>query len=288
MNIRCALLAGLSALMSLSLVPAASAAEDAITSAAKQAEASLKARVGVAVLDTGSGRRWVYHANERFPMASTFKTLACAALLNAGRDKTATEITIRKKDLQAYAPVTSKMVGQTASAGELCAITLRSSDNTAANKVVETVGGPSTVTAFLRSAGDKVTRLDRVEPELNRSEPGDKRDTTTPTAMVDTIRGLVLGSTLTPENRKQLTDWLEANEVGGPLLRAAIPGDWRIADRTGAGGHGTRGVVGVMWPPKGAPIVAAVYLTETKATMEQRNAAIADIGRAMVKALAAQ
>src|SRR5690606_8884523 len=149
----------------------------------------------------------------------------------------------------------------------------------------DVLGGPSAITAFVRSTGDDTTRLDRVEPDLNEGKPGDKRDTTTPRAMTQTMQRLLLGSALDPANQKQLTDWLIADEVGGPLLRAAIPVDWRLADRTGAGGFGTRGVVAVIGPPKKAPIVPAIYLTETAATMDQRNAAIADIGKAIVTEL---
>lgn len=47
-------------------------------------EEQLQARVGVAVVDTGSGQSWLYRADERFPMASTAKTLVCAALLQQG------------------------------------------------------------------------------------------------------------------------------------------------------------------------------------------------------------
>ena len=75
--------------------------------------------------------------------------------------------------------------------------------------------------------------------------------------------------------------WLVADEVGGPLLRADVPADWHIADRTGAGSHGSRGVVAVMWPPGQAPIVAAIYVTGTDATMDQRNRAIAELGAAL-------
>lgn len=268
------------ALSTLSSFPALGA-ENPILASAKSAETSLKARVGLAIVDTGTGNTWLYNADQRFPMASTFKALACAALLDAGPSVMERKSVIRKADLESYAPVTKAMVGKEASVSELCAITLRTSDNTAANKVLETIGGPSSVTKFVRSVGDDTTRLDRAEPELNESKPGDPRDTTTPAAMAETMRKLVLGDALAEPERQQLTDWLVGNEVGGPLLRAGIPGDWRIADRTGAGGNGTRGIVAVMWPPERKPIIAAIYLTETDASMEARNAAIAEIGKAI-------
>ncbi|WP_026614775.1 class A beta-lactamase [Ensifer aridi] len=281
MKMRTAIVAGMCAVLPFICLTNASAGDDVITAAAKSAETRLDARVGLAIYDTGGDRTWFYNADERFPMASTFKALACAALLNAGNEISNSTVTITEADVQSYAPVTKTMVGKRVSSAELCEITLRTSDNTAANKVLDVLGGPPAVTSFLRSLGDRVTRLDRIEPELNEGSPGDPRDSTTPRAMADTIQKLILGNALEDRARIQLTEWLVGNEVGGPLLRAGIPTDWKIADRTGAGGFGTRGIIAVMWPPARDPIVAAIYVAQTEASMEDRNEAIADIGRAI-------
>lgn len=259
----------------------AAAADDPIFRAAQAAEVKLKGRLGLAVHDTGGGRSWLYRADERFPMVSTAKVLICGALLHQGQASLSTTVRIQQGDILSYAPTTKDLVGQEVSASQLCAITLRNSDNTAANGALRVAGGPGAVTSFLRAIGDQTTRLNRDEPSLNEGKPGDPRDTTTPQAMARTMQALVLGNALDAESRKQLTGWLIRNEVGGPLLRAGVPGDWQVADRTGSGGFGTRGIVAVMWPPKRAPIVAAIYLTETEASIDERNAVIASIGQAI-------
>lgn len=256
-----------------------------VVQAAQEAEQSLQARIGLAVLDTADGQLWQYRADERFPMASTSKALICSALLARGPGVMKTAWLIKEEAVQSYAPTTENLIGQYVSAAQLCAITMRNSDNTAANGVLEMLGGPQAVTSFLRTIGDTVTRLDRNEPSLNEATPGDLRDTTTPQAMVQTLQSLVLGDALKTSDRDRLTDWLRHNEVGGPLLRAGVPESWNVADRTGAAGYGTRGVVAVMWPPERAPLVAAVYITETKASMEARNAAIAAIGKVIAQAV---
>ncbi|KAA1288756.1 class A beta-lactamase [Alcaligenes faecalis] len=256
-----------------------------VVQAAQEAEQSLQARIGLAVLDTADGQLWQYRADERFPMASTSKALICSALLARGPGAMKTAWLIKEEAIQSYAPTTENLIGQYVSAAQLCAITMRNSDNTAANGVLEMLGGPQAVTSFLRTIGDTVTRLDRNEPSLNEATPGDLRDTTTPQAMVQTLQSLVLGDALKTSDRDRLTDWLRHNEVGGPLLRAGVPESWNVADRTGAAGYGTRGVVAVMWPPERAPLVAAVYITETKASMEARNAAIAAIGKVIAQAV---
>jgi beta-lactamase class A len=277
-------LAALSMLLTMPMLQPAHASESRIVETARQVEADLHARVGLAVLDTGSGESWQYRAGERFPMVSTFKALACGALLaraDAGEEDTGRLVEIRQGDLVSHAPVTEGRVGERMSLHALCDATMRTSDNTAANKVLDALGGPQAVTRFARSLGDETTRLDRRETELNEGAPGDPRDTTSPGAMAETLRRLVLGDALSPASRAQLTQWLVSNEVGGPLLRAGIPGDWRIGDRTGAGGHGTRGVVAVIWAPIRPPLVAAIYITGTGASMDRRNAAIAKLGEAL-------
>lgn len=263
----------------------AHAQTDTPIDAAEAAESRLGARVGIFVHDTQTGHVWRHRANERFPMASTTKTLVCATLLDMGQKAMDATVPIRESDILEYAPVTKKFVGQAVPASELCAVTMQTSDNTAVNGVFKTIGGPQAVTEFLRKLGDDTTRLDRIEPHLNEGQPGDPRDTSTPEAMAQTLTKLVLGSALEQPAQRQLVTWLTSNKVGGPLLRAGVPSDWKVADRTGAGGFGTRGVTAVMWPPGRAPIVAAVYLTETDAPMEARNAAIANIGRAIASAV---
>ncbi|WP_349257495.1 class A beta-lactamase [Devosia sp.] len=282
--IKAALAVALSAtaLLGADAVAAQEASSD-LVQLARALEDRLDARIGLYIHDFEDGQSWEYRADERFPMASTFKMLACATLLD--RDATEETVTIDAADLVDYSPVTETMVGESVSAAFLCETTLRTSDNTAANYLLEVLGGPQAVTQFLRETGDETTRLDRMEPELNEGEPGSELDTTTPRAMASLAQSFLTEDMLPPADREQLTAWLMANEVGGPLLRSGIPADWRIADRTGAGGYGTRGIVAVMWPSEREPIVAAIYLTETEASMAERNAAIAEIGAALARAV---
>ena len=256
----------------------------------KEIEARVAGRLGAFILDTQSGRHWRHRADERFPMCSTFKAFATAAVLarvDAGKEKLDRRIVFRKGDLVPYSPVTEEHIDKGMSLFELCDAAMVMSDNTAANMLLTSLGGPQGVTEFMRSIGDDTTRLDRMETELNEALPGDPRDTTTPIAAVNSLQKLVFGGVLSSNSRQQLQDWLIGNKVSGPLVRKALPVNWRIGDRSGAGGYGTRTIMAVIWPPRRKPVVAAIYLTETDATMDERDAAIAEIGDALVKAVAA-
>ena len=254
-----------------------------------EAENRLSARIGVAVLDTETGKTWMHRGDERFPLNSTFKAFLCAALLQKAEDGEVDPqrlVRIEKADLVTYSPVTEKKIGSGGmSYLELCQATVSLSDNTAANLVLDAVGGPEGLTAYLRGIGDTVTRLDRRETELNEGRPGDERDTTTPAAAAATLNKLVLGNALSDPAKQQLAGWLLGNEVGDATLRAGLPENWPVADKTGAGGNGSRNDIGVIWPEGRAPVVIAVYITGTEASFDDRNRAIADIGAALADSL---
>lgn len=255
-----------------------------------QIEAQLNARIGVAAYSVGSDMRWQYHADDRFPMSSTFKTLACAALLHrvdSNQEKLDRVVKIETKDIVSYSPITeTRLADAGMTLAELCEATITVSDNTAGNLVLGAIGGPEGLTRFMRSIGDEVTRLDRMETQLNEGLPGDPRDTTTPNAMASAMESLVLGDVLTASSRAQLELWLRGDTVADALFRAGIPASWEIADKTGAGGYGSRSIAAIMWPPSSNPIVATVYITETEASFDDRNTAIAQIGTAIAKEFA--
>lgn len=253
-----------------------------------QIEAAAGGRLGVAVVDAGSARRIAHRADERFPMCSTFKILAAAAALqrvDAGLDQLDRRIACGPADLLDYAPVSKAQVGDGAmSLADACAAAIQWSDNTAANLVLDAVGGPASVTQFARGLDDAVTRLNRNEPTLNSAVPGDPRDTTSPIAMARDLQALLLGETLSEASRRKLEAWMIGDKVGDARLRAGLPPEWGIGDKTGSGDHGVANTIAILRPPGRAPLFAAVYYAESDASMEARNAVHRDVARAIVAA----
>jgi len=245
-------------------------------------------RLGVAALDTATGRRIGHRADERFPMCSTFKILAVGALLarvDHGKEHLDRLIYFTKKDLVTYSPVTEKRIETGMSLRELCDAGMRFSDNTAANLILDAIGGPPAVTAFARSLDDTVTRLERSETELNEAAPGDPRDTTAPAAMLSDLRKLALGDTLSKESRALLIDWMVRNTTGDARIRAGLPSTWKVGDKTGSGDHGTANDVAIAWPPGRAPILIAAYLTGAMEDGDQRSAIVAAAGKIVADSL---
>ncbi|HET6889191.1 MAG TPA: class A beta-lactamase [Candidatus Udaeobacter sp.] len=252
-------------------------------------ETRLGGRIGVAALDTGNDKHLDYRTEERFPMCSTFKFLAAAAVLkrvDEKKDKLERFVPYNAKDILEYAPVTKEHLKEGGmTLGALCEAAIEQSDNTAGNLLLNAIGGPAGLTNFVRALGDPVTRLDRIEPELNSAIPGDERDTTTPAAITSDMQRLLLGDALSEASRRKLDDWLQRNETGGSMIRAGVPKTWSVGDKTGRGANGATNDIAIMRPPGGAPILLAIYSVGSTATANDRAAAIAEVAKVVAEFL---
>jgi beta-lactamase class A len=257
-------------------------ADGAIEAGLAELEARHGGRLGVCMLAPGAARRVGRRADERFAMCSTFKVLAAALALTRverGQDSLDRKILYDRGAVVAYSPETENHAGEGMTLGEICKAALTLSDNTAGNLMLDSFGGPPALTRYARGLGDEVTELDRFETGLNEATPGDPRDTTTPAAMAANLDRLLLGDALSAPSRQQLTAWMLANRTGDRRLRAGLPGDWRVADKTGGGGNAATNDIAVLWPPGRAPIVVAVYFAQSSAPDEARNGVVAEVGR---------
>src|SRR5262249_16394541 len=267
---------------------AASAENDAAARIAA-IEARIGGRIGMAALDTTNSKRLDYQAEERFPMCSTFKFLAAAAVLkrvDEKKEKLERFVPYDAKDILEYAPVTKEHPqdgGMTL--GALCAAAIEQSDNTAANLLLDAIGGPAGLTNFARSLGDQVTGLDPKEPDLNRAIPGDERDTITPDAMCLDMERLLTTHVLSESSRRHLEDWLLHNETGRLMIRAGVPKTWNVGDKTGRCANGGTNDIAIIRPPDRAPILVAIYSVGSTAPANDREAAIAEVAKIAVESL---
>jgi len=281
--------AGVTFLMALAS-PAPVQAND-LTARLKDLEKQSGGRLGVVIID-GNSRTKAYRGDERFLMCSTFKLLLVGAVLqkvDRGRESLFREVSFSKADILAHAPETSKFVGQGhLHVGHLCEAVMQQSDNTAANLLLASLGGPQSLTKFARSLGDTETRIDRKEPELNT--PKGDFDTTTPRSMANDTRKLLFGKVLSTLSRHNLEDWMRASVTGQTCIRAGLPPRWTAPDKSGLGGlnnragdSDTRNDVAILWPPKGSPIIVAAYLTGCQLPAPKREAILAQVGRIVSK-----
>ena len=279
---------GIGSAASVGFAPPASAdSGSALVQAQTQArlrdlEVAVQGRLGVHILDTASGHGYGYRADERFMMLSSFKLLACALVLHrvdTGLESLQRRIPYTQQDLIIWSPVTEQHAdGEGMTLAELCEATITTSDNTAANLILSSFGGPAALTAYVRALGDPVTRLDRIEPELNSKVGDEPLDTTSPRVMVATMHKLLLGDALSAPSRDRLNDWLLGNTTGGNRLKAGLPADWSIGDKTGTNGTDANDI-GVIRPPDRAPLLVVAYLADSAVSGPQKDATIAAVGR---------
>lgn len=242
-------------------------------------------RAGVAMLTDKGEIRNVLRGDERFAMCSTFKFLAAAAVLHRvdrGEDKLERFIKYGERDIMDWAPVTKKYLpkgGMTLEA--LCFAAVAYSDNTAGNLLLQTLGGPSGLTAYARSLGDDITRSDRTEPTLNDVSPGDERDTTTPMSMLRDMQKILLGDALSKGSREKLESWLMQNTTADDMIRAGVPKGWRVGDKTGRNSIGNINDIAIIRRPDGRPMLLCIYLVLPGRSSDNRAKAVADVARTL-------
>jgi beta-lactamase class A len=244
-------------------------------------EAETGARIGLVAIDSATAQRIEHRPEERFLMCSTFKLLAAAAVLRRTDHKEEDLdrfVHYTQADILEYAPVTKQHVAEGGmKLGALCEAAIEQSDNTAGNLLLQAIGGPLGLTKLARSLGDEVTRLDRIEPNLNISK--DELDTTSPAAMCYDLERLFTSDVLSDRSRELLQNWLLKNETGATLIRAGVPKEWRVGDKTGRSGQGQTNDVAILYPPNGARIFVAIYVNAPSLSDEKRSEILANFGR---------
>jgi beta-lactamase class A len=262
---------------------------DDITAFANVEKQHSGSRIGVSAIDLSTNRRVDYRADERFTMCSTFKVLAAAAALkrvDENKEKLDRFVRYGEAQLMTYAPITRAHVkegGMTLEA--LCAAAVEQSDNTAANLVLEAIGGPEKWTELARSLGDKFSRLDHNEPDLNLARPGKEDDTTTPAAMCADLQRLFTSDVLSVASRAKLEGWMQQGQTGLKMIRASIPADWKAGDKTGRSGDGATNDIAVLRPPNGGPIFLAIYTVDPAEPQDARDQLVAKVAKTAVEML---
>lgn len=251
-----------------------------------QLEKEFDARIGVYAIDTGTHRTVAYQPDDRFAYTSTFKALAAGAVLQQNSiDKLNEVITYTEDDLVTYSPITEKHVDTGMTLGEICEAAIRYSDNTAGNLLLQKLDGPKGFEKALKQIGDKVTKANRFETDLNEATPGDIRDTSTARALATDLKAFTVGNVLSIDKLKILIDWMRGNATGDQLICAGVPEGWEVGDKSGAGGYGTRNDIAIVWPPKGAPIIIAILTSRDTKDASYNNELIAEATKVIIRGI---
>ena len=234
-------------LLAFAAQPAAAASSPSLTSLEQQLSslvANKSADVGVAALDLNTGETVSIKGNTPFPMASTVK-VAVAALYLAQVDH-------GRRSLD------DTINGQ--SARSLMARMLIHSDNRATDILLKDLGGPGAVHDWLRDNGVSGLRVDRTIGELlhSRRDLWDRRDSSTPVAMVDLLRRIYTAELIKPESRNYLLDLMARCETGRNRMKALLPFGTPVEHKTGTL-DGLADDVGFITLPDGRRVAVAIF-----------------------------
>ena len=272
-------------------VPIDQSAAGRLAASLRLIEVNAGGTLGVELFKTRSGLSIGHNRDQRFGHCSSFK-LSLAAMVLArdatGADDADRRVTWSESDLMAVSPFTTGRLAEGATLRELAEATQKFSDNAAANILLREMGGPEALTAFWRSIGDDVSRLDRTEPQLNNVPLGEVRDTTTPRAMARTVAKLAFGDALPEAERALLRQWMVETTTGAKRVRSGLPDDWIGGDKTGTSIWPDMGSlyvdIGFATPPGGAPVTFAAYYRtrgQTDGIDPAAEAVLASVGRVL-------
>lgn len=240
-------------------------------------------KVGLSILYSDNSSVSI-NGDQRFPLDSTVKSIACANVLakvDAKKISLNHSMIVTEKNIVTYSPVAKNYINKPFTLEKACEAANEYSDNTGANFAILSGGGPEGLTAFMRSIGDTVTRSDRYEPELTINPVDDLRDTTTPNTMSLSIKNILTGDVLSNASKDQLKKWMINNKVADNMLRASLPKGWEIADRSGASDYGIRGIASMVWSNNHEPVFISIYVRKGDSSLDERSEVIRILGAHM-------
>ncbi len=260
--------------------------ESNMTAQINAIKAFSQGRVGLMVHFMGTGESFSYSAEERFPFCSTVKLIVAAAILHKSQNSTENPHFLQQKlvvpqDLVTYSPALTGRSGTELSIQDLCIAMVQESDNTATNMLLESLGGPLALQQFARITGGKEFRMEDYEPQINEAKPTDKRNASTPLAMISLMNEIFFGNVLNEHNKTLLQTWIAHTRTGNNLIREATPQSWQVWHKSGAGAHGSIGDIAVIFPDKHSseymphvygdgPILLAIYMTGSSLSYDER------------------
>lgn len=227
--------------------PAAAASSPSLSSLEQQLSdfaAGKSADVGIAALDLNSGESVSIKGNTPFPMASTVKVAVATLYLS--------QVDHGRRSLD------DTINGQ--GARTLMARMLIHSDNHATDILLADLGGPHALQAWLQDNGVTGLHVDRTIAQLlsDRRDLWDRRDSSTPMAMVDLLKRIYKGELIQPESRNYLLDLMARCETGKNRMKAMLPNGTPVEHKTGTL-TGLADDVGFITMPDGHRIAVAIF-----------------------------
>ncbi|HEU0092985.1 MAG TPA: class A beta-lactamase [Vicinamibacteria bacterium] len=249
--------------------------------------------LGAAALLVETGETVAWNGDGHFPMQSVCKAPIGMAVLHevdAGRLSLDTEIRLEAADLVPsgmHSPLRDAhpQGGVAVPLRELLRLSVEESDGTASDVLLRVLGGKAKAQACLSSLGIEGIRIETTEGEIGRDYGAQYRSWASPLAAVAWLAALQEGKGLRAGSRELLLGWMRVTRTFPTRLKAGLPAGTEVAHKTGSSGSrdgvsAATNDIGIVTLPNGRHLAVAVFLRDSKADAETRDAAIAKVARA--------
>ncbi len=284
-------------------------------------------KFGIAIRAVDEGWTVAETARQRLPQQSVSKLWVAITLLDLrdqGKARLDDPIVVRPDDLTLFHQPISSLVlkgdGYHTTVGDLLTRALTHSDNTANDRLLSYVGGPSAVRAMIerkqlgdirfgpgerllqaktagltwtqayaRDNGFMIARS-RLAPATRAAAldayTADPPDGAAPIAIADALARLARGELLSETSTRIMLDTMGNSVTGRSRLRAALPGGWDIAHKTGTGQdlngrNAGFNDVGLITAPDGRRYAIAVMIGDTRESIRSRQRLIQAVANAV-------
>ena len=284
-------------------------------------------RVGISVKSVGDGWATDWRGKELYPQQSVSKLWVSITALDAvdrGRVRLEDRVSLNRSDLTLFhQPIAQQILGggYTTSLGELMVKAITTSDNTANDKLMRSVGGPEAVRAMIRAKGLGAIRFYDGERALQSRIAGliwtqsysigqafyqardalpkavrkaafnryveDPYDGASPDAIVNALARLKSGDLLSPASTARLLSIMGNTKTGANRLKGGLKPGWTLSHKTGTG-QILDGVqagyndIGILTAPDGSSYAVAVMIKRTSVPLPTRMTLMNNVVRAVI------
>jgi beta-lactamase class A len=248
--------------------------------------------LGAAAILVETGEHAALHGDAHFPMQSVYKApigMAVLHLVDEGKLLLDRPIRVDVADMVPagmHSPLRDRSPkGATVPIGELLQLSVEESDGTASDVLLRLAGGKAGAQAYLSGLGIEGIRIATTEGEMGRDSKAQYRSWATPNEAARWLAALQEGKGLKPASRELLLGWMRTTKTFPTRLKGRLPEGTVVAHKTGSSGSdggvsAATNDIGIVTLPDGRHLAVAVFLTDSKAAPEARDAAIAKAARA--------
>ncbi len=236
-----------------------------------------------------------YQAEEKYPMQSVYKFPIAMAVLDRvdqGEFDLEQIIHVMPSDYipRGYSPIREKFPeGVDLTVRELIRYSVMESDGSASDVLLKIIGGTEVADQYIHELGVKDMAIATTEMIQVANDTIQYQNWATPKAMTQLLEILYMSKFLSDKSQALLLKYMTESKTGTKRLKGLLPTGTVVAHKTGTAGtfNGlTRATndVGIITLPNGKHLAISIFISDSHASAEARDQAIANISKTVFDA----